>query len=191
MGKELALLLGMLCGDGCLVETIRKNKKYKFYSTRFYNSNLDLMKNFDNLFLEVFGVKGNYYPEKTRVGKKKVSYTFRSYSREVFNRMAALGFPVGLKKYKLRVPSVIWDSGEKEKLFFLKGLVLTDGSIKKGGDIVFHMASKRFLEDVSDLIYEIFDSKRQIKEYLQKEKYLSYQLRINKKDSQRILSQTF
>ena len=185
-GGKLALLLGMLCGDGCLIEVTKSYRGYKNYVTAFYNSNLDLMENFKKLFLEVFGVKGNYYPD-TRNGKK-ITYAFRSYSKEVFDKISSLGFPIGLKKFKLRVPEVIWKSNRQERLLFLKGLTITDGSIKKGGQIVFHMASKLFLGDISDLIYELFGLRKIIREYLQRGKHFSYQLLLNKKQAQEVLN---
>ncbi|MFH1326558.1 MAG: LAGLIDADG family homing endonuclease [archaeon] len=185
--EELALLLGMLCGDGCLTISTKSKGGYKCYATDFCNSNLDLIHNFQNLFLNIFDIKGNYYSDK-RKNKKKITYTFRNYSREVFNKIAKWGFPVGLKKYKLRIPQIIWNSNKKEKLLFLKGFIITDGSIKKSGSVVFHIASKRFLEDISDLIDELFNLRKPIKEYLQKEKFYSYQLFLNKKQAQIVLN---
>ena len=77
---------------------------------------------------------------------------------------------------KLRIPAIIWNSSRKEKILFLKGFIITDGSIKKYGHVVFHIASKKFLEDISDLIYGLFGLRKPIKEYLQREKFFSYQL---------------
>jgi len=185
--KKLALLLGMLCGDGCLVIRTKSKGGYKCYSTDFCNSNIDLITQFQNLFHELFEIKGNYYPDK-RANKKKVVYVFRSYSRDIFDKIADWGFPVGLKKFKLRIPEIVWSMGREEKLLFLKGFSITDGSIKDSGHIVFHIASKRFLEDISNLIYELFELRKPIKEYIQKEKYYSYQLLLNKSEAQEVLS---
>ena len=182
---KLALLLGMLCGDGCLIEVTKSFRGYKNYVTAFSNSKEELMISFKNLLLEVFEAKGNYYPDIRE--NKKLTYAFRSYSKDAFDKISGLGFPIGLKKFKLRVPEVIWKSNRQEKLLFLKGLTITDGSIKKGGQIVFHMASKLFLDDISDLIYELFNLRKPIKEYLQRGKYFSYQLLLNKKQAQEIL----
>ena len=98
-----------------------------------------------------------------------------------------MGFPKGKKKFILKIPKVILRGNRKEKLLFLKGLTITDGSIKKGGQIVFHMSSKLFLEDVSDLIHELFGLRKNLREYIQKEKYFSYQLLLNKEPSQEVL----
>ena len=183
---KLALLLGMLCGDGCLTEVTKSFRGYKNYVTAFCNSNEEIMILFNKLFLEVFEVKVNHYPRIRE--NRKVIYEFRNYSKEIFDKISTLGFPVGLKKFKLRVPEIIWKGNKQEKLLFLKGLTITDGSIRKQGNILFHMTSKLFLEDVSDLIYELFGLRKNIKEYVQKEKYYSYQLLIDKKQAQQVLN---
>ncbi len=77
---------------------------------------------------------------------------------------------------------------EKEKLLFLKGVIITDGSIRKQGNVLFHLASKKFLEDISDLIYELFNLRKPIKEYLQREKFYSYQLLLDKREAQIVLN---
>ena len=185
--KELALFLGMMCGDGCLTIRTKSKGGYKCYSTDFFNSNLNLVRDFQDLFFKLFKIKGNYYSE-TRENKKKVNYTFRSYSKDVFNIISSWGFPIGLKKYKLRIPKIILDLNKEEKLLFLKGVIITDGSIRSQGNVLFHVATKKFLEDISDLIYELFGLRKSIKEYTQREKFFSYQLLLNKKEAQIVLN---
>ncbi|MAG79176.1 hypothetical protein CMI40_02260 [Candidatus Pacearchaeota archaeon] len=184
--KKLALFLGMLCGDGCLTINTKSKGGYKTYAICFSNSNRDLMINFQDLFLKVFEVKGNHYTEFRE--SRKVTYSFRSYSREVFDRIVSLGFPIGLKKYKLRIPQIILNLSREEKILFLKGFIITDGSIRAQGNVLFHVATKKFLEDISNLIYELFNLRKPIKKYVQKGKYLSYQLLLNKKEAQEILN---
>lgn len=148
---------------------------------------MDLINQFQDLFSALFKIKGNYYPNKRR-DKRKITYSFRSHSREVFNKISSWRFPVGLKKDKLRIPPIIWNMEEKEKLLFLKGVIITDGSIRKQGNVLFHLASKKFLEDISDLIYELFNLRKPIKEYLQREKFYSYQLLLDKREAQIVLN---
>ncbi|MBT4376369.1 hypothetical protein HOD29_03260 [archaeon] len=184
--SKLALLLGMMCGDGCL--TIRTRKEgYKTYAVEFHNTELDKINLFQNLFSGLFGIQGNYHPEKGK-DKRKIAYAFRSYSKEIFSQIASLGFPIGLKKYKLRIPDIVWNFNRNEKMLFIKGVIITDGSIRKQGNVLFHMGSKDFLDDLSNLIYELFELRKGVKEYIQKEKYFSYQLLLDKKQSQEILN---
>lgn len=186
--EDLALFLGMLCGDGNLSI---KNKKRKYglyhdYCTQFCNTDINIMNFFSELFFKIFDIKVNFYSRK-REGRKEI-FDFTSYSKEVFNKISELGFPVGVKRDKLRIPKIIKNGSEKEKICFLWGLFVTDGSLKKGNRIFFHMGSKILLEEISNLIYELFNIKKEVKEYVQKEKFFSYQLSLNKEESRKILS---
>lgn len=182
--NKLALFLGMLCGDGYL--TIRTKKKgYKSYSLEFCNSKINIINLFDNLFYSLFNVRGNFHL-RIRDNRKQI-YEFRSYSREIFDKIVSFGFPIGLKKYKLKIPEIIIKGDKNQKFNFLIGFLITDGHIRKNKIITFHSGSKIFLEEVSMLINDLFGVKRQIKEYIQKNKYYSYQLNLNKEVSQKIL----
>ena len=186
MNKEnLALFLGMLSGDGHL--SIRTKKAgYKSFSVEFCNTNIKLINLFDELLYQLFEVKGNFY-SRIRENRKKI-YDFRTYSKLVFNHLLSLGFPIGVKRDKLRVLKIIWDGTIKEKALFLKGVLITDGHIRKSGAILFHLGSRLFLEDISQLVYELIGIKKEIKEYIQKDRFYSYQLNLNKEESQKILS---
>ncbi len=186
--EDLALFLGMLCGDGHLsIHT--KNRKYGTYydyCIGFCNTDEKIIKTFSDLFYKIFNIKGNFYP-RDRPDRKRI-YEFASYSKEVFDKIHNFGFPIGVKRDVLKIPQIIKDSSKKEKLHFLWGLLITDGSLKRGSNIFFHTGSKIFLEEVSDLIYDLFNIRRNIKEYTQREKFLSYQLSLNKEESRKILS---
>ena len=186
MSKEdLALFLGMLCGDGHLC--IRTKKKgYKNYSVEFCNTNIKIIKLFDELFYKIFKIKGNFHP-RNRKGRKEI-FEFRSYSKESFDEISELGIPIGVKRDKLRIPRIILNSQRDSKLNFFLGVLITDGCIRKNRTIIFHSGSKLFLEDLSRLIDDLFNVKKDIKSYTQKDKYISYQLSLNKNESQKILS---
>ncbi len=178
MRVKLALFLGMLSGDGCL--TIRRKKAgYKCYATEFFNSNLDLISLYRGLLFDLFGVEVRP-SSRLREGRTKVTYECRTYSKYVFSKCVDMGFPIGKKRDKLRVVEFIMDGRREDQIAFLKGLTITDGSIKKSGTVVFHMGSKKFLEDVSELIFQLFGIRKPIKEYIQKEKFYSYQALLNK-----------
>jgi hypothetical protein len=58
--EDLALFLGMLSGDGHLgVRT--KKAGYKSYSVEFCNTDLKLVRLFDELLYKLFNVKGNFH----------------------------------------------------------------------------------------------------------------------------------
>lgn len=184
--EDLALFLGMLCGDGNLsIKT--KKKGYKNYTTKFCNTDINIIKLFNELFFKIFNIRVNFYSRK-REGRKEI-FDFTSYSKEVFDKVSSLGFPIGVKRDKLRIPEIIKIGSREEKIAFLFGVIITDGTIKKNKDtLFFHVGSKYFLEDISELIYELIGTKKGIKTYLQKEKYVSYQLSLNKEETRKILS---
>ena len=64
---------------------------------------------------------------------------------------------------------------------------MTDGGLKKNGSLLFHMGSKKFLEDLSELIYNLTGSKKQVKEFTQGGIFKSYQLYLNKQERLKIL----
>ncbi len=180
---DFALFLGMLSGDGHLCVRTKK-KGYKNFSVEFCNTDIKIIELFDRLFFSLFNIKGNFHP-RTREGRKEI-FEFRSYSKLVFDYLSSLGFPVGVKRDKLKILPIINLGTRKEKELFLKGILITDGSIRKNGTIFFHSGSKMLLEDLSKLIQELFGVKREVKEYQQKEKFLSYQLNLNKKESENL-----
>lgn len=185
--EDLALFLGMLSGDGHLsIHNKRRSlNTYYDYCTGFCNTDKKIIESFADLFYKTFNVKGNFYP-RDRPNRKRI-YEFNSYSRKVFDKIKNFGFPVGVKRDKLRIPEIIKKGSKEEKLSFLFGFFITDGSLKKGS-LFFHSGSRVFLEEISILIYELIGTKKEIKSYIQKEKYLSYQLLLNREESRKILS---
>ena len=87
----------------------------------------------------------------------------------------------------MRVPNRINNGSQNEKLNFLYGVIITDGSIGKNR-LLFHSGSKLFLEDLSKLISLFIGREKPIKEYIQREIYKSYQLCLNKQEKELILS---
>jgi len=190
--EDLALFLGMLCGDGHLsipkkTRLLKTGPKiYYDYATGFCNTDEILMEIFSDLFYKIFLVKGNFYP-RDRPNRKRI-YEFRSYSKKVFEEISNFGFPIGVKKDVLKIPAIVSNGSNEDKLNFFLGVLITDGCIRKNKTMIFHSGSKIFLEDLSNLIEELFGVKKDVKSYIQREKYISYQLNLNKEESRKILS---
>ncbi|MBI2631918.1 hypothetical protein HYW75_02860 [Candidatus Pacearchaeota archaeon] len=181
--EKLALFLGMLSGDGCL--SIKHNGEgYKDYPIQFWNTEKDKVILFDNLLYELFGVYGSITSRQRQ--NRKIIWEFVKYSKKIVEKIKSLGFPEGVKRDNLRILSIIKNGSEKEKLAFIYGVIITDGSI---GDrkILFHSGSKLFLEDLSILISNFIGNIKPIKEYTQKEIYKSYQLCLNKEEKNLLL----
>lgn len=184
--EKFALFLGMLSGDGCL--SIKHNGEgYRIYPIDFCNTNKELVVLFDQLFFELFGLRANLTSRK-REGRKKI-WQFLKYSKKTVEELKSIGFPEGVKRDVLRILNIIKNGSKKEKLAFILGILITDGSIKKNNYIMWHMGGKLFLEDLSKLIEVIFNIKRPIKEFIQRGKYKSYQLTLNSKEGTILLSE--
>ncbi len=183
--EKFALFLGMLCGDGCL-PLCHSGEGYRDYKICFCNTKKELVELFYDLTFELFNLKGKI--AKRNRANRICLYDFWKYSKETVLKLRKLGFPEGVKRDVLRIPKMIFRGTKKEKAAFVYGVLITDGSIRKKGDILFHSGSKLFLEDLSLLISEFTGNKKPVKEYVQREVYYSYQLNLNKLETKRILS---
>ena len=183
--EKLALLLGMLAGDGCL--PIKHNGQgYRDYAVQFYNADKNIVKLFSELFFELFNSTGKIrYSDRKN---KQRLFEFCKYSKDIVNKIKKLGFPEGVKRDILRVPKYIKKGSKMEKTSFVLGILITDGCIRKRGDILFHSGSKLLLEDLSDLIKSIIQVKKKVAEYTQREKFKSYQLNLNIPEAVKLLS---
>jgi hypothetical protein len=183
---KLALLLGMFAGDGCL--SIKHNGQgYRCYPINFYNTNKKYVKLFSDLFLELFQTEG-----KTRFRQrtnKKDLWEFEKYSVKLYNIFNnEFEIANGKKALNVSIPSFILNGNKELKKNFFLGLLITDGGIRKERDIIFHLASKNLIQDLKTLITDVWGFDRKIKKYTQKDKYISYQLTLNRKESFKILS---
>lgn len=185
--EDLALFLGMFVGDGCL--TIGRNGfGYRTYPIIFVNTNIRYMETFKELFYKLFQIEGtlNVIHRKN----KKDLWCFQKCSLEIYNLInKEFEIPTGKKCYDVRIPSFILNGDTEIKKHFFLGYLITDGGLRKGGDIIFHCSSKNLIYDLRELIKSVWEFERDIKEYLQKGKFLSYQLTLNKKQSNVILTQ--
>ena len=103
--KELALLLGMFAGDGCL-SISRNGEGYRIYPIRFFNTNKKYVELFDSLFYTVFNRRGTITGRK-RVNKK-VLWEFSLYSVEIYEVInVELEIANGKKALNVRIPSFI------------------------------------------------------------------------------------
>lgn len=182
--EKLALFLGMFCGDGCLSLSCN-GRGQKDYPVQFTNNSREIITLFDDLFLELFGFRGRVKSRK-RPGRKKI-FDFRKYSKEVVEKLKKLGFKEGKKKYSLRIPEIIKKGSKSEKVLFINGLCLTDGHISKAGGLAFHLGTLDFIEDLRLLIGTLIKYEGKIKHYIQRDKYTSYQLYLNKQERDSLL----
>ena len=183
--NKLALLLGMFAGDGCL--PIKHNGEgYRNYQIAFFNTNKQYVELFEQLFFELFAIKGKIF--KRYRSNRKPLWRFEKYSKKLailFNEEFEI--PFGKKALSVFIPSFIKNGDDMLKKHFFLGLSITDGGIRKDGSMIFHAASEKLIQDISVMINDIWGIKKIFKKYLQRNKYVSYQLNLNSKESQKIL----
>ena len=177
----------MFIGDGCL-SVSRNGEGYRIYPIRFFNTNKKLALLFGNLFSRLFNLEGKLTSVKRK--DKAILWMFSKYSVELFKIINKdFEVPCGKKASVVRIPSFILEGDGELKKYFFVGLLITDGSRRKRGDILFHCASKKLMEDLSILIKDLWGFERQVKYYLQQGKFHSYQLTLNKSESSIILAE--
>ncbi|MEK6908554.1 MAG: LAGLIDADG family homing endonuclease [Nanoarchaeota archaeon] len=183
-GEKLALFLGMLSGDGCLSKG-HNGDGYRTYPIQFCNTKKELVLLFNRLFYDIFEIEG-HISSRNRYNRQEI-WHFVKISRKIFEEIRGLGFPEGVKRDVLRVLHLIKNGTDKEKLLFIQGMLITDG-YTTDKSIRFHLGSKLFLEDLSELIAEFIGKKKAVREYTQRQIYKSYQLSLNKVEKNLLLS---
>lgn len=184
--EDLALLLGMFVGDGCL--SIGHNGAgYRTYPISFVNTNKEYVELFEDLFYKIFQVKSSFFLNKRK--NKKDLWHFQKCSVEIYHLFnKEFEMPMGKKASIVHIPSFILTGDIAIKKYFFLGYLITDGGIRKKGDIIFHSASKNLTYDLKDMIDSIWGFKRNVHEYQQRGKFLSYQLTLNKTQSNIVLT---
>jgi intein/homing endonuclease len=151
---ELAYLLGYLLGDGCLVDF--RKKKFRTgnfkYEIKLASDREDFAANVIKfLFKKIFGLDIRIYQTKHKMveifAQSKVLYVF-------LNKVCDV--PIGKKKGKLTIPSIVKKSSEKIKAAFIAGFFDADGCIhEKEKLIYFGQADENFLKEISQLLEEL------------------------------------
>ena len=77
---------------------------------------------------------------------------------------------------------------EIKKYFFL-GYLITDGCLRKEGGMMFHSSSKNIMYDLKYLIKPVWGFESNVRELMQRGKFFSYQLTLNKTQSNIALTQ--
>lgn len=122
MSVELAELLGMMCGDGCLSKT-QQGKHFVYCSGNRLKDKEYFGEYITNLFLKIFG-KSIVAHERE---DPKIIYIKFS-DKQIFQFLNNLGLPVGLKYDKLKVPDIIFQD-KAYQMAFVRGLFDTDGCV--------------------------------------------------------------
>ncbi len=181
------MFLGMLAGDGCL--PVKHNGGgHRIYPICFYNTNKEYVKLFYELFSKLFDIKGTIRVRKRP--NKQPLWEFEKYSVKTFKTITdEFEICCGKKALNVKIPSFILNGNNSLKKHFFLGLLITDGGIKKDGDLIFHSASKDLIHDLKKLIKDVWAFDKKVKTYLQNSKFKSYQLTLKRSESSQVLSE--
>ena len=100
VNKEVAELMGIMLGDGCLSRSCNSYTVYIYghkYDDFQYHNNIT-----KKLFLKLFN-------KKVSIGFKKNENTLyiRFRDKEIFNTLNFLGVPIGNKYSRLKIPEIL------------------------------------------------------------------------------------
>lgn len=122
LNNDIFYLLGVISGDGSLTLSKRKRGGYH-YHLRIYSGEKKYLEYLNNLFLNLFGIKGRIKKDE----RKNSSFYISIQNASIFFYFVMLGSEIGKKKIG-KVSKIIKDNSEIF-LHFLAGLVDTDGHV--------------------------------------------------------------
>jgi len=157
--KDLAYLLGYICGDGCLVNpyfSFKKKKKMGCIISIYEESEQHLKNVIKPLFLEIFDLKVNVVPSSN---ENSYNITFTSKVIHTF-LTKVFDLPFGKKSGKLKIPDLIKKSPKDIQIAFIQGMYDSDGTIywyREGKRIITKIAIKQATKLMLDEIKEVLD----------------------------------
>lgn len=158
--KELAWILGILIGDGC-VSDIRDGR------IDVTKDSLYMMEKFSKCMFEIFGIKITLIRPKNR--NVYVAYCHSWYIRN-FLEQIGLSFNIARNKY---VPSCIFNTSPEIQKYFVQGLFDTDGGV---GISCIHLtsSSEKLLREVQIILLNL----NIISSFRASKKYRAYKIHI-------------
>jgi hypothetical protein len=148
INEELAYLLGILYGDGCLTKPqLRKTGGYRRKIViSFSSKEKERAEYICSIFRKHFHCEPRFTDWKARGKKDWIEVVINSTA--LYAYFCVLGFPIGEKYGKLELPPII----QKRDLFkhFLMGLIDSDGHIIENRRLTIVQKDARFLAQVRE-----------------------------------------
>jgi len=159
INEDLAYLLGFFCGDGCLAKPQPRKKGGVRFKIIICFSGSEKGRAQARHICDIFE-RYFYYVPRVRHRKRKLRkdwFEVEINSAVIYAYFCRLGLPIGRKYGKLRVPSVV----HTEALFkkFLRGLIDSDGYIRKDHRVVIVQKDMNFLDQVGKLSLKFLNVK--------------------------------
>jgi hypothetical protein len=123
--RKLAILYGIMLGDGCL-----SNSCGKYYISISGNIHDD-KHFFDEIVIPIFSKirgKPTKYKNRPKYGKIEINIS----DKKMFFYLKSIGFPIGEKSDKIFIPKIFYEKGLTK--FVISGIFATDGSLVKANN---------------------------------------------------------
>ena len=142
INKDLMWLAGIIASDGAIVY-IKKEKGYKI---KIGNKDTALLEACKIIFQEY-----GFFSKIRRDKRKQNFYHLECGSQLLVHIFLSLGLPSKYKSGRMSVSNVLYSLPKKLIIPFLEGVLEGDGNIS-GGSIRLFTASKRFAQDIHNLL---------------------------------------
>lgn len=124
--KDIALLYGVLLGDGCLSLVYPKNRKSPLKFITITGSSKDDLPFFEQVIHPILRkLRGKNTNIKFRKNCNAIEFNFTDY--KLFDFIHSLGFPLGEKLNRLFIPAIFYDLNLVK--YVVSGFFSTDGSL--------------------------------------------------------------
>jgi hypothetical protein len=193
INKEIALLYGIMLGDGCLCKCVDKKGKTCYFisiSGNYY----DDKPFYDSIVIPLINRlrndKKTKYRNRKNYGKIEVNFS----DKILFNKLEEVGFPVGKKGNGLEIPKIFYN--KKLLKYIIRGFFATDGSIvltknpnKFYPRLEAHGISPKLISQIKDYLLNIglkghfYECKRRKKFSLGKNFQTQYRFQFNGKEN--------
>jgi intein/homing endonuclease len=141
MNSQIAYLLGILIGDGCVTD--RRDFRIDLSADK---KDFEVVENFKNI-LESFNIR-------TTTKVKDKSQVIYAHSKVFRDFLFDIGLEYFTAPFKI-VPEIIWSSSLVSQCSFIRGLMDTDGSVSKNGSIRFTTPSVVLARQVVILLQKL------------------------------------
>jgi len=191
--KSLALLYGIMLGDGGLSKHINKKGQVCYFisiSGNYYDDKPFYNKVVLPLLDRLRGNKKTKYRERKKYGKIELNFTDKIF----LNKLNEIGFPIGKKGNKLEIPKIFYD--KKLLKYIVQGFFATDGSIvltknpnKFYPRLEAHGIAPTLIKQVKDYLLSLglkgkfYECKRKNKNYFGTKHQTQYRFQFNGKEN--------
>ena len=183
--SDLFYMTGLIMGDGCI--PMKFNKSGRQYEVFVEKANYPFIKGVvAPLFKSTFMLK-NVKIRKQLTNIDKTRYRAYFMSRIVYETLNKIfGIPAGKKSHIIRFPPVMEEMPFEFRMALFSGLVDTDWGRIRWNRFGTHMSSECLSKDYLELFREL-DIELNVKRYVQKGKFVSYQCFMKKGDEAKLL----